>query len=360
MRATAASSLARRALWPAALRASPLPRAALSPPPTAAGMAARLSLSTAAAAPTVTRTLGRRDASLSSASWLYGAASRRLASVAASAHTWERRPRRGGHLALTVRACAGHAHSGTGRVFGGVLGLASSLSQQARRSCVATPQYCPSRRLPPLRLSLTSPSFPYSLPPLAASLNVTPPHTHTHGPSFPSPPSDGCAHSEGAPYTLTTPLYYVNAAPHMGSAYPTIAADAAARFQRLRGRRVHFITGTDEHGEKIALAAEKAGVAPKAHCDAVAAQYAALWAALDIAPDAFVRTTQAEHEALVTEIMARGAREGGGGGGLFNPHFLRSFPQGRDPVFRMRAVSPPCPPPGPRTRAGGALARLDR
>ena len=63
----------------------------------------------------------------------------------------------------------------------------------------------------------------------------------------------------------------------MGSAYPTIACDAMARYHRLRGRRVAFVTGTDEHGEKIALAAAKRGMEPKAHCDDVAAAYKALW-----------------------------------------------------------------------------------
>lgn len=78
-------------------------------------------------------------------------------------------------------------------------------------------------------------------------------------------------------FTVTTPLYYVNASPHMGSAYPTIAADVLARYYRLSGKNVNFITGTDEHGEKIALAAAKRGMNPKEHCDDVVASYIALW-----------------------------------------------------------------------------------
>jgi len=70
---------------------------------------------------------------------------------------------------------------------------------------------------------------------------------------------------------------FLNAAPHMGSAYPTIAADVLARFNRLQGRRVKFITGTDEHGEKIALAAAKRGMQPKEHCDTVVGSYKKLW-----------------------------------------------------------------------------------
>lgn len=76
---------------------------------------------------------------------------------------------------------------------------------------------------------------------------------------------------------LLIPCLPVSAAPHMGSAYPTIAADAVSRYQRLRGRPVTFITGTDEHGEKIALAAANRGLEPQAHCDDIVSSYKALW-----------------------------------------------------------------------------------
>ncbi|GLI58657.1 hypothetical protein VaNZ11_000399 [Volvox africanus] len=106
-------------------------------------------------------------------------------------------------------------------------------------------------------------------------------------------------------FTITTPLYYVNAAPHMGSAYPTIAADAASRFQRLLGKRVRFLTGTDEHGEKIAAAAAKRGLSPQEHCDDIVAQYTDLWDKLDIQYDRFVRTTEARHAELVVDVLSR-------------------------------------------------------
>ncbi|KAG0567910.1 hypothetical protein M758_7G105300 [Ceratodon purpureus] len=115
---------------------------------------------------------------------------------------------------------------------------------------------------------------------------------------------------KGERFTVTTPLYYVNAAPHMGSAYPTIAADALARFHRLQGRDVNFITGTDEHGEKIALAAAAKGRAPKEHCDAVAAEYQLLWKELGIAYDKFIRTTDGDHEVLVAEFYKRVEEKG--------------------------------------------------
>lgn len=98
-----------------------------------------------------------------------------------------------------------------------------------------------------------------------------------------TPVSGGAACRPCAEPRLPLPLHThhltpaLHAAPHMGSAYPTIAADAIARYQRLRGRQVTFITGTDEHGEKIALAAAKRGMAPKEHCDDIVASYKQLW-----------------------------------------------------------------------------------
>uniref|UniRef100_A0A7N0TPI9 methionine--tRNA ligase n=1 Tax=Kalanchoe fedtschenkoi TaxID=63787 RepID=A0A7N0TPI9_KALFE len=107
------------------------------------------------------------------------------------------------------------------------------------------------------------------------------------------------------PFVLTTPLYYVNAPPHMGSAYTTIAADAVARFQRLLGKKVIFITGTDEHGEKIATAAAASGSSPSDHCDTISQSYKALWKNLDIAYDRFIRTTDPHHEVIVKEFYSR-------------------------------------------------------
>lgn len=121
------------------------------------------------------------------------------------------------------------------------------------------------------------------------------------------PSSLRCQSSDaaGEPFTITTPLYYVNAAPHMGSAYPTIAADVLARYQRLAGRKVRYITGTDEHGEKIALAAAAQDMSPQQHCDSIVQQYQSLWTDLDISYDSFIRTTAPQHEALVAEVLQR-------------------------------------------------------
>ncbi len=104
---------------------------------------------------------------------------------------------------------------------------------------------------------------------------------------------------------LTTPLYYVNDLPHMGSAYPTIAADALARFYRLRGIPTLFVTGCDEHGQKIQQAAAKFNRTPQEHCDLMVQGFKELWARLDIQYDRFVRTTDPRHLPIVTEFFQR-------------------------------------------------------
>ena len=106
-------------------------------------------------------------------------------------------------------------------------------------------------------------------------------------------------------YTLTTPLYYVNDKPHLGSAYTTLACDALARFQRLKGERVVFITGCDEHGQKIQRTAEAAGLSPQAHCDGVSAQYRELWDRWQISNNRLIRTTDPRHQRIVEQFFAR-------------------------------------------------------
>lgn len=105
--------------------------------------------------------------------------------------------------------------------------------------------------------------------------------------------------------TLTTPLYYVNDRPHLGSAYTTLACDALARFWRLTGEEVLFITGCDEHGQKIQRTAEAAGLSPQAHCDRVSAQYGALWQRWQISHNRLIRTTDPRHRRIVEQFFAR-------------------------------------------------------
>jgi methionyl-tRNA synthetase len=106
-------------------------------------------------------------------------------------------------------------------------------------------------------------------------------------------------------FSITTPLYYVNDVPHMGSAYTTIAADVIARFYRLQGLPVLSITGTDEHGQKIQRTAEKLGRSPQDHCDLIVQSFESLWKLLNIQYDRFSRTTAPRHEAIVKDFFQR-------------------------------------------------------
>jgi methionyl-tRNA synthetase len=108
-----------------------------------------------------------------------------------------------------------------------------------------------------------------------------------------------------SPVTITTPLYYVNDIPHIGHAYTTMAADTIARWERLQGRDVRLITGTDEHGQKIERTAVAAGVEPQIHCDRIVAKFDDLWSKLNIKYDRFSRTTAPRHQAIVNEFFRR-------------------------------------------------------
>ena len=106
-------------------------------------------------------------------------------------------------------------------------------------------------------------------------------------------------------FYVTTPIYYVNAAPHLGHAYSTIAADVLARHMRQRGEDVFFLTGTDEHGEPVALAAESEGVTPQELVDRNAPRFQELAPRLNVSNDFFIRTTDPEHKAKVQEVLTR-------------------------------------------------------
>lgn len=104
---------------------------------------------------------------------------------------------------------------------------------------------------------------------------------------------------------ITTPIYYVNAMPHLGHAYTTVVADAYSRYKRLCGDEVRFQTGTDEHGEKIVQAAEQEGVEPKTYVDEISAAFRRTWPILSIEPDNIIRTTDADHIRTVQEILQK-------------------------------------------------------
>ncbi len=107
------------------------------------------------------------------------------------------------------------------------------------------------------------------------------------------------------PFYLTTPIYYVNDLPHIGHSYTTVVADVIARYRRLAGDEVYFLTGTDEHGQKIERAAAERGIAPIELADRVVARYRELWPQLGISNDDFIRTTEPRHRAGVEELIRR-------------------------------------------------------
>ena len=109
---------------------------------------------------------------------------------------------------------------------------------------------------------------------------------------------------------ITTPIYYVNAHPHLGHAYTTIVTDTYSRFSRLCGHDVRFQTGTDEHGEKIAEAAQAEGVTPKEYADRISGEFREAWPPLSIEPDNFIRTTDPDHINTVQDIL-QAAHDGG-------------------------------------------------
>lgn len=111
-------------------------------------------------------------------------------------------------------------------------------------------------------------------------------------------------------FYITTPIYYVNDKPHIGHAYTTIAADVLARFHRLKGDETFFLTGTDEHGSKVAESAEKAGKQPQEFCDENSAKFQMLWDRLDISNDDYLRTTSEYHKKGV-EIFLNKLKEVG-------------------------------------------------
>ena len=109
--------------------------------------------------------------------------------------------------------------------------------------------------------------------------------------------------STAGKFYITTPIYYVNDVPHIGHAYTTIVSDVLARWHRLSGESVFFLTGTDDHGKKVATAAKEAGKTPQAFADSVVKRYHEAWKKLNISNDDFIRTTEPRHRKTVAEII---------------------------------------------------------
>src|SRR4051812_2613343 len=122
-------------------------------------------------------------------------------------------------------------------------------------------------------------------------------------------------------FYVTTPIYYVNDAPHIGHAYTTVAADALARWHRLVGDDVFFLTGTDEHGLKVAQSAEARGTSPQEWTDEISERFRDAWRLLHISNDDFIRTSEPRHhrsvQAFLTSIYEKGDIELGVYEGLY-------------------------------------------
>ena len=106
-------------------------------------------------------------------------------------------------------------------------------------------------------------------------------------------------------FYITTPIYYVNGAPHIGHAYSSLAADVLARWMRLDGRDVFFLTGTDEYGQKVEKAAHDAGLEPQAFTDRVSADFRDMAAQMGISYDDYIRTTEPRHQQGAQHLFAR-------------------------------------------------------
>ena len=107
------------------------------------------------------------------------------------------------------------------------------------------------------------------------------------------------------PYYITTAIDYTNAAPHIGHAYEKVLADVMARFQRLKGREVYFLTGVDQHGQKVQKSAEKMGVSPQEFVDGITEKFTALWAKLGVKYDGWAATTDSKHKRVVQVALQK-------------------------------------------------------
>lgn len=116
--------------------------------------------------------------------------------------------------------------------------------------------------------------------------------------------------AEKETFYITTPIYYPSGKLHIGHAYTTVAGDAMARYKRMKGYEVFYLTGTDEHGQKIEQKAEELGVSSQAYVDEMAEGIQALWKKLDISNDGFIRTTDSKHEQVVAQIFERFLEQG--------------------------------------------------
>ena len=151
-------------------------------------------------------------------------------------------------------------------------------------------------------------------------------------------------------FYLTTPIYYASGEPHIGHAYTTILADVIARYRRRAGQDVLFLTGTDEHGQKIQEAAAEQGLSPLELCDLMAGRFEEAWGDLGISHDRFIRTTEADHRAVVTALLER-LRDNGH---IYEAEYAGWYSVGQERYFTEKEIGPDRVDP----IAGGPVQRI--
>lgn len=151
-------------------------------------------------------------------------------------------------------------------------------------------------------------------------------------------------------FYLTTPIYYASGEPHIGHAYTTILADVIARYRRRAGQDVLFLTGTDEHGQKIQEAAAEQGMSPLELCDLMAGRFEEAWEDLGISHDRFIRTTEAEHRAVVTALLERLKDNGH----IYEAEYAGWYSVGQERYFTEKEIGPDRVDP----IAGGPVQRI--
>ena len=151
-------------------------------------------------------------------------------------------------------------------------------------------------------------------------------------------------------FYLTTPIYYASGEPHIGHAYTTILADVIARYRRRAGQDVLFLTGTDEHGQKIQEAAAEQGLSPLELCDLMAGRFEDAWKELGISHDRFIRTTEAEHRAVVSALLERLHDNGH----IYEAEYAGWYSVGQERYFTEKEIGPGRVDP----IAGGPVRRI--
>ena len=151
-------------------------------------------------------------------------------------------------------------------------------------------------------------------------------------------------------FYLTTPIYYASGEPHLGHAYTTILADVIARYRRRAGQDVLFLTGTDEHGQKIQEAAAEQGMSPLELCDLMAGRFEEAWEDLGISHDRFIRTTEAEHHAVVSALLERLYDNGH----IYEAEYAGWYSVGQERYFTEKEIGPDRVDP----IAGGPVQRI--